>query len=558
MAGTWYFDRLSGVNFGTLTGAWDTTLAYWTTDATGTSAAVAHTFDNTETAAFGSASGTATAGTATISNDITVTLNAISTAALAGQQVIASAGTGALTLAGTTPTINVGSAGGLLLSSKLSGSAGFTRSGTGTLYITNTANTISGSISILPGSGLTYFGTITSTSANVIPNITSLSIPASCFVVYGKSTTFNSNTTYSGDGVLVLSPSASGVLTETYITMPAGALVNLTGYGAPAASKQATAGLQIGNASSGTYATVRDFPRLITYYVNSYLNFAHGQVLVASDAVGGTYNTTINYNVHDLSRPPTVGLYANQANGNGGINLTGGFTCAAGLGNYAFQLGGTNNDNNELSGPITNGTGTSTFAKVGVGRWIFSNASNTYTGTTTISAGTLVAAASSAFGTGNVIVAASSTAEICGNSTLPNNFTSVQGAGDSSNGAIHNAAGNNTLSGVITLAATATIKTAASTTLTLSGALAGSNTLNKTGTGILKLTSTGSTGTGATNVNEGTLFINTVSPTVLPTGLLTVATGATLAAHTGAGGRGVIPGDFTLNANSTLLFGAAA
>ncbi len=91
--------------------------------------------------------------------------------------------------------------------------------------------------------------------------------------------------------------------------------------------------------------------------------------------------------------------------------------------------------------------------------------------------------------------------------------------------------------------------TQASTLLTLSGAVSGSGTLNKTGPGTLNLTGA-NTATGLTQVSEGTLR-------VLPfnsTGAFSVGSGATLAVNVGSSSTELSVPTLTLaDASSTLL-----
>jgi fibronectin-binding autotransporter adhesin len=80
-----------------------------------------------------------------------------------------------------------------------------------------------------------------------------------------------------------------------------------------------------------------------------------------------------------------------------------------------LTLGGSNTGNNEIQGIIRNNNATVALAKVNVGTWILSGA-NTYTGTTTINAGTLLITGNSSSATGAVNVAAGAT--LGGNGTI--------------------------------------------------------------------------------------------------------------------------------------------
>jgi len=86
-------------------------------------------------------------------------------------------------------------------------------------------------------------------------------------------------------------------------------------------------------------------------------------------------------------------------------------------------------------------------------------------------------------------------------------------------------------------------ETASNTTFTLNGAVSGDGSLTKAGGGALVLTGDNSYG-GATNVLAGTLYVD--GDQTAATGLMTVATGATLS------GTGVIGGDVDIANGATL------
>ena len=130
---------------------------------------------------------------------------------------------------------------------------------------------------------------------------------------------------------------------------------------------------------------------------------------------------------------------------------------------------------------------------------------NTYSGTTTVTAGTLIAGNNTAFGSGTVAMAAGTTLS----------FSNT---------------GNFTIANPITIAGDPIFTPPGGTTQTLSGGISNGatpGTLEMDGAGTLVLTGTASTYTGATNVNDGTLQAgaNNVFASTSP---FTVAGGATL------------------------------
>ena len=232
------------------------------------------------------------------------------------------------------------------------------------------------------------------------------------------------------------------------------------------------------------------------------------------------------------------------------------------LGNLpgTLTLNGSDTGNNTISGEITNGgTGALAVTKSGVGAWVLSGA-NTYTGVTTVSAGTLVATTNAeALGAGTLTLSGG-TLSLANNTGL--NFgRAVTVTGDATinsdtltaqAGVIHTlgtlSIGNNTLTiglgttatstqglifGATTLTGNATINanedasgglltlttvTGAGRNLTIGGtadtAVTGAittttGTLTKNGTGTLTLNGV-NTYTGVTTINAGTLSVATL------------------------------------------------
>ena len=165
---------------------------------------------------------------------------------------------------------------------------------------------------------------------------------------------------------------------------------------------------------------------------------------------------------------------------------------------------------NSYSGNITNGASGMTLTKSGAGTQILSGA-NTYSGQTTISAGTLLVNNGTGSGTGSGTVSVSTGATLGGNGTI---------------------SGAATLNG-------ATIGTSANT-LTLA------NTLTSTGSSNVASGSTVNVA-GAKSVTSGTLLID---GTLGGSGSTSVSTGATI------GGTGTIAGALTVSSGGFLAPGA--
>ncbi len=241
-----------------------------------------------------------------------------------------------------------------------------------------------------------------------------------------------------------------------------------------------------------------------------------------------------------------------SAGGNASLTLTAinniVFNAGADIGATVGQLAMTLNAGGSITNPATintngglltyNATGAATqsgaisgaggLTKNGTGTLTLSGA-NTYTGTTTISAGTLVAANASALGgTGSgTTVASGATLELPGSIVYGAEPLTLNGTGVGGNGALRSSGGNSTWAGTVTLASASTIRsdvgtlslnapnavTGAAQTLTVDGSgntsILGTITttsggLIKNGTGFLNLDAV-NTYTGTTTINAGTL-----------------------------------------------------
>lgn len=207
-------------------------------------------------------------------------------------------------------------------------------------------------------------------------------------------------------------------------------------------------------------------------------------------------------------------------------------------GPVSVQSGGTLSIAGQVSG--TNG-----LTKDGAGQ-LQLTAANSYSGITSVTAGTLAIANSSSLGsstTGNgTVVSAGATLEIRGtiNTSEP---IRVIGTGDGGVGALYNGAGNNVVQSV-TLTGDTSIGSASDTFLLIPSRLdesGGPARLTKIGTGVLDVLAT-SSHTGGTTVAAGTVA------TEGTVGSISVSSGATLS---GAGGN---VGDVT-SAGGTVTAG---
>jgi autotransporter-associated beta strand protein len=167
---------------------------------------------------------------------------------------------------------------------------------------------------------------------------------------------------------------------------------------------------------------------------------------------------------------------------------------------------------------------------------------NTYTGTTTVSDGTLRLSASNVLAdTSNLTVSGSNVFDLGANSDTVNTVT-MNGAGS--------------ITGSGTLTATALDVSNASGTATVSAGLGGATAITKTGAGTLLLSGTNSH-TGGTAVNEGTVVL--AAPASLSSGsTASVAAGATLGLRLDAGFSGTQVSQLMGNTLSGVSMDAAA
>ncbi len=175
-----------------------------------------------------------------------------------------------------------------------------------------------------------------------------------------------------------------------------------------------------------------------------------------------------NANAFTLTITAPLKLGANQTwtNSSGNLLTIG----AVDTNNKALTINGTGNTT--ISGVISNSAGSGMITKAGTGTLILSG-SNTYKGTTTISAGVLNIQNATALGTtaAGTTVSSGAALQIQGGIAVGAEALTLNGSGIASDGALRNISGNNSYAGAITLGSASTIYSDAGT-LTLSGAIA--------------------------------------------------------------------------------------
>ncbi|HUJ79293.1 MAG TPA: LamG-like jellyroll fold domain-containing protein [Nitrospiria bacterium] len=183
--------------------------------------------------------------------------------------------------------------------------------------------------------------------------------------------------------------------------------------------------------------------------------------------------------------------------------------------------------------------------KVGANALTLSNGNNSYTGMTTVGAGTLKLGAAgsppnSPLGTtaGGTVVSSGATLDLNGMTLATAEPLTLNGAGVGANGALVNGSGTAaTYSGPVTLASTAAAGGAGD--MTLSGVMTGAGGLTKVGAGTVTLSNAGNSYAGATSMLAGNLLVAAAAPSSGNGALGNSAGGAILVGDTAAGNANV-------------------
>ncbi len=422
-------------------------------------------------------------------------------AALNSSSALNLTGTGTFNLNGNTQTfaglsgvsgttLNVGSTGGALtidaantiFAGSLQGTGAFTlNSGTLTLSGTNTYN---GTTAINNG-GILRLGASNALNSN--NNVTVASGGAMNIL----NTFSNTVGSIQGAGNVDIGTGATLVTGNTTSTNLSGVL-----SGAGNLTKQGTGTFTLSGANT-TYSGAVNIN-------NGTLSIAHAQGLGNSSGVTVDAGTTLNINNVSIAAGPTISA-TGLGGGNGAISATG---TAAYAGNIVLNGASASINSGtgslELSGQIS---GAAVFSKIGSGVLTLSG-NNTFTGNTTISAGTLRLA-----GIGNAIADTVAVQVNAGTTFDLNNKNETIGSLNGAAGSIVSLG-----SGILT--------TGNSTNTNYAGSIQGSGGLTKQGSGGFTLSGS-NTYTGATTINAGVLGLGAAN-VLSDTTAVTLATGAGL------------------------------
>jgi autotransporter-associated beta strand protein len=256
-------------------------------------------------------------------------------------------------------------------------------------------------------------------------------------------------------------------------------------------------------------------------------------------AGGGTNRTTINEGVLEISDLDNIGgTTGNLVFAGGTLRLSSTFdelTDDLSSRTILFLSGGgtldTNGNDPVFAGTL--GSGSGGFTKIGLGNLTL-NAAATYTGATTLSAGTVTIGANDALGVG-------------GNLTIGAGTTLALGTNSLSHGLVTTTGASPIITGTGTINATTGFFFNHSGNTTIDAVLAGSGGLLKAQTNVVTLTGA-NTYTGTTEIQNGTLSLNSIgnvgggasaigAPTTVENGIIRMglSTASTTLQYTGAG-----------------------
>jgi autotransporter-associated beta strand protein len=458
-----------------------------------------------------------TAGSITLTNNNPQTWNGNFT--FTGTQPL-NMGAGAVTL-GATPQITV-SASTLTEGGAISGSYGLTKVGGGALTLTGN-NTYSGSAGTSLNAGTLNINSATAIGAAAagltIANGTTInnSTGGSITLTNNNPQTWNGDFTFTGTQPLKMGTGAVTLGATPTITVSANTLTE-------------------GGAISGSYGLTKAGPGTLVLTNTSNAYTAATTISAGTLQLGAANVIPDGSGKGDVSLTGTLDLNSFSEGING---LTGAGIVTSGVSGAITLTIGNNNATSSFGGLIQNGSGTMSIAKAGSGTLTLSG-TNTYTGVTTISGGTLSAAtwalggASSNFGAatnaaGNLVFNGG-TLQFTGASSqrTDRNFTinSTGGSIDASGGTGDTIG----ISGSSTIASGSPAFTLTGTNIgnnTLSGVLSGALTLTKSGAGKWVLTGN-NTYSGGTNLSAGTLNINSATAIGAAASRLTITGGTTI------------------------------
>jgi fibronectin-binding autotransporter adhesin len=444
--------------------------------------------------------------------------------------------------------IDVTGAGMLSVGSKLSGTANIAKQGSGVLSLSGAGTAYSGTLTVSAGTlQVATSNTVLGTGAAVVNSGATLDITD------GRN--LANDLTLSGTGVAgagALESDGSGTATvggaitlagDTTLEVNAGTLkmtggvsgsgnLVLDGAGSYTVSGAITTGsgsVTLDSAGTTSFSGANTYTGLTTVNagtlnlsaaINGDLTVAGGTVVdKVSGQLASSTNLAINGGEFNLSNKTES--IASLSGSSGGTAIL-----ALGSGTLTDSQASTTSFDGSL-------TGTGTLAMQGTGTLDLTGSNTAFAGKVNLTNGTVNASAVDAAGSGTVTVSSLGNFQVQGGVSLANKFNISNLGGSSSNGAIENISGSNTLSGAMTVSGASRIQSDAGT-LTLSGATGlGGNSLNIGGAGNTAFTGaiTGTAGSSLTKDGSGTLSIGVANPAFAGTVAVSAGTLQTTAAN---------------------------
>ncbi|PYL27156.1 MAG: hypothetical protein DMF45_13005, partial [Verrucomicrobia bacterium] len=315
-----------------------------------------------------------------------------------------------LTISGavnTAKALTIDGTGNTTISGVVSSSGALTKAGTGTLTLSNTGDTYTGQLTVQAGT--LKIDTINNASANGELGNNALS------VILGDTGGVTGTLEYTGataSSTKKFTMATGG--TGAFQVDTAGTTLTLSGVidGAGALLKTGAGTLTLSGANTYTGKTsiqngtlsVSSLNKVTGGSASSSLGapttVANGTIDIGSTTNSGTLLYTGSGETTDrvINLAGTTGGAVIQNDGTGALTFSSNLT-ATGAGSKTLTLQGSNTGSNTISGIIVDNSSSNTTAliKAGTGTWVLSGA-NTYTGGTTLSAGTLQLSGSGTLG----------------------------------------------------------------------------------------------------------------------------------------------------------------
>jgi fibronectin-binding autotransporter adhesin len=440
------------------------------------------------------------------------------------------AGSGNVSLG--TATLTTGAAGSTTFSGIISGTGGLVKTGAGTTFTLNGANTYTGTT--LVSSGALAMGGVNRLNSG---NALTVSSGAS-FLLNGYATTVGS---LAGSGTVgldtgTLTTGTNSSVFDGIITGPGGLTKSGSGIltlGGNSTYSGNTA-IQGGGITMTSSTALGSSAGAVSLSSGSALTLLNGisvsekALSLAGSGISGNGALVSSSGDNSWSGNVTLAAASTITSASGSLAISG----ATNLGGSVLTVNGS--AGTTFSGVISGvaAGGSSALAKSGVGTLSLSGA-NTYSGVTTVSDGILQienSAALGATGSGNGTVVSSGATllfQSAAGRVIGNEFLTLNGSGFGSAGALRSQSGDNEWDGPVTLAGDSTLQVDTGSILTLSGSMSesgGARSLIKTGGGLLVLSGVASN-TGPFLIQAGTFHIG-ASERLGDTSVVNVSSGA--------------------------------